>query len=251
MLFMSMLSSIICITSPLPMLKKDPQPKNPWPRRCEMASRPKRTLLCVLCSRNGGPNVAGEKPTIVRLKAKRPRRTKSSILAPAALTLQVCLRSSTRQPHLAPCLGAHNPSKTIHGQQLKWPLHPKRRVSGTHLPQTNQVLRAWGNKRDGVLPPMRLPLLPIRSLPSLPDMDSLLTWRSTSRGPPTLQRVQANRQTGVGENTALLSLAHGHLLPALTPANYEEDLQATGQYKTGRSQPFPSTPTRKKHPQSA
>ena len=137
MLFMSMLSSIICITSPLRTSKKDPQPRNLWPRRCEMASRPKKTSLCVLYSRNGDPNVADEKPTIVRLKAKRLRRTKSSTLAPAALTSQVCLRSSTRQLHLVLCLGAHNPSRTIRGQQLKWPLHPRRPVPHRILPQTS------------------------------------------------------------------------------------------------------------------
>ena len=137
MLFMSMLSSIICIASPLRTSKTDPQPRNLWPRRCEMESRPKKTSLCVLCSRNGDPNVADEKPRIVRLKAKRLRRIKSSILAPAALTLQVCLRSSTRQPHLVPCLGAHNPNKTIHGQQLKWPLHLRRPVPDRILLQTS------------------------------------------------------------------------------------------------------------------
>ncbi len=115
----SMLFSVTCITKPLRMLKKDPRRKNLLPKQYETVSPPKKTSLCVLCSLNGDPNAADEKPRTLRLKSRRLRQTKSNILAPAALTSLACLTSSTQQPHLALCLGARNPSRTIHGQRLK------------------------------------------------------------------------------------------------------------------------------------
>lgn len=118
-LFTSMLSSVTCITSPLRMLKKDPRRRNLWPKRYGKVFRPKKTSLCVLYSLNGDLNAADEKPRTSRLKSRQPRRTKNSILAPAALTSQACLTSSTQQPQVASYLGAHNPSNMIHGQQLK------------------------------------------------------------------------------------------------------------------------------------
>lgn len=251
MLFTLTLSSITYIASPLHMSKKDPRRRNRWRKRYEMVSRPKKTSPCGLCSPNGDPNGADEKPRTLRLKSKLLRQTKNSTLAPAALTSRACSRSSTRQPHLARCLGAHNPSKTIHGQPLKSPLHPRRPVPGKHLPQTSLVLRAWGSTRDGVLRALKPLLLHTLSLPLLPEMHSLPTQRSTSQGLLTLRQLQANRSTGVAEDTALLSPVHGHLLPAQLRASCEADLRAIGQYRTGHSQPFPSIQTREKTLQSA